>query len=110
MNYELKNILSFLLVTLLLAACALHREYEATNTVPDNIMGTLSHPEDTVSLGAVEWRSVFTDPLLQRLIERAMNNNTDVRRAQLTIEQVQNDLNVARQGNIPTVSFQPTGM
>ena len=95
---------------LLLAACALHKEYEAKNTVPDDIMGALSHPEDTLSLGAVEWRSVFTDPLLQQLIERAMTNNTDVRRAQLTIEQVQNDLTVARQGNIPTVSFQPTGM
>jgi hypothetical protein len=38
------DISALVLLTMLLAACALHREYEATNTVPDNLMGTLSHP------------------------------------------------------------------
>lgn len=64
---------------------------------------------DTTSLGAIGWRQLFTDPLLQELIEHALANNTNVQQAQLTIEQAQNDLATARLGNLPTLSFEPSG-
>ncbi|MBQ6050519.1 MAG: TolC family protein [Bacteroidaceae bacterium] len=94
---------------MLLSSCSLYKKYEAHETVPTGIMGDVVQPRDTLSLGALGWRQLFTDPLLQELIERALQNNTDIKQAQLTIEQVQNDLASAKLGELPTLSFEPSG-
>ena len=94
---------------MLLSSCSLYQKYEANQTAPADIMGNAAQQGDTLSLGAMEWRQLFTDPLLQQLIERALQNNTDVRQAQLTVEQAQNDLKSAQQGWLPTFSFEPSG-
>lgn len=94
---------------MLLSSCSLYQKYEANNTVPADIMGDAVQPGDTTSLGALGWRQLFTDPLLQELIERALQNNTDLQKAQLTVEQAQNDLASAQLGWLPTISFDPSG-
>ena len=94
---------------MLLSSCSLYQKYEANQTVPADIMGDVAQPDDTLSLGAIEWRQLFTDPLLQELIERALQNNTDVQQAKLTVEQAQNDLKSAQLGWFPIISFEPTG-
>ena len=94
---------------MLFSSCSLYQRYEAHETIPADIMGDAVQHDDTMSLGAMGWRQLFTDPLLQQLIDCALQNNTDVRQAQLTVEQAQNDLATARLGNLPTLSFEPTG-
>ena len=108
MNNALK-ILSVSCALLLTASCSLYRRYEAGETVPADIMGDVVQPGDTLSMGAIGWRQMFTDPLLQQIIEQALQNNTDVRQAQLTVQQAQNDLATARLGWLPVISFQPSG-
>ena len=98
-----------LALLLLLSSCSLYRKYGDTPEVPSGVMGDVSNQGDTASLGAVSWRQLFTDPQLQDLIEKAWTNNTDVKAAQLSIEQAQNDLTVARLGYLPTLSFEPSG-
>ena len=92
-----------------MSSCSLYQKYDAAPEVPDNLLGDVSIEGDTASLGTMGWRQLFTDTLLQCLIERAWANNTDVKTAQLTIEQAQNDLSSARLGHLPTLSFDPTG-
>ena len=94
---------------MLLSSCSLYQKYEAQQTVPSDIMGDVAQPDDNQSLGAIEWRQLFTDPLLQQLIKKALQNNTDVRQAQLTVEQAQNDLKSAQLGWFPIISFEPSG-
>ena len=94
---------------MLLSSCSLYQKYEANNTVSADIMGDVVQSDDTISLGTLGWRQLFTDPLLQQLIEKALQNNTDVRQAQLTVEQAQNDLKSAQLGWLPTLSFEPSG-
>ena len=95
--------------TLLLTSCSLYQKYEAHQTVPSDIMGDAVQSGDSLSLGAMEWHQLFTDTLLQQLIETALQNNTDVRQALLTVEQAQNDLKAAQLGWFPIVSFEPSG-
>lgn len=71
-------------------------------------MGDVVNPQDTVSMGDMDWRTVFTDSLLQRLIETALANNTDMQSAQLSIEQAQNSVKSAKWGYAPTISFTPS--
>ena len=98
-----------LLCTVLLAACSLYRKYDATPQVPENLMGNVVQDGDTACLGDVGWREIFTDTLLQKLIERAWVNNTDVQVAELTIAQAQNDMMAARLVYLPMLSFEPGG-
>lgn len=93
---------------LMLPGCNLYKKYESNNTVQDNIMGDVVNPQDTTSMGDLNWRDAFQDPLLQQLIETAWANNTDMRTAQLTIEQAQNEVMSAKWGYVPTLSLTPS--
>ena len=92
---------------LLLPGCNLYKKYESDAAVRENIMGDIVDTQDTLSIGDLSWREVFKDPILQRLIDTAMVRNTDVRTAQLSIEQAQNEVMSARWGYAPTLSFSP---
>lgn len=103
-----KHILLVLAGLLLLSGCNLYKKYESSATVQENIMGEVVNPQDTTSIGDMGWRDVFKDPLLQRLIETAWANNTNVRTAQLTIEQAQNEVMSAKWGYAPTLALGPS--
>ena len=103
-----KHIIFVILVgTLLLSGCSLYKKYESNATVPDNVMGDIVNPQDTVSMGNLSWRTLFKDPLLQQLIDDALANNTDIRTVQLSIEQAQNEVSAAKWGYAPTFAFAP---
>ena len=92
----------------LLSSCNLYRKYRpAEVSVPENLMGDVVNPQDTVSMGDLSWRTAFTDPQLQQLIDTALAHNTDMRTLQLTIEQAQNNVKAAKWGYAPTLSFTP---
>ena len=92
---------------LLLPGCNLYKKYESEAAVRENVMGDVLNPQDTLSIGDLSWRDVFKDPLLQQLIETALVNNTNMRTAQLTIEQAQNEVMSAKWGYAPTLAFAP---
>ena len=92
---------------LLLPGCNLYKKYESNVSVQDNIMGDVVNPQDTTSMGNLNWRDIFKDPLLQQLIEKALANNTDMRTTQLTIEQAQNEVMSAKWGYAPSLVFAP---
>ena len=91
----------------LLSSCNLYRKYKPDYSVRSDVMGDVVNPQDTLSIGDLDWRTVFQDPQLQRLIETALANNTDMRTAQLSIEQAQNNVKSAKWGYAPTISFTP---
>jgi NodT family efflux transporter outer membrane factor (OMF) lipoprotein len=91
----------------LLASCNLYRKYQSDATVRSDVMGDVVNPQDTVSMGNMDWRTIFSDPKLQQLIETALANNTDMRSAQLSIEQAQNSVKSAKWGYAPSLSFTP---
>ena len=92
---------------LLLSGCNLYKKYESEVAVRENIMGDIVDAQDSLSIGNLSWRDVFKDPLLQQLIETAWANNINMRTAQLTIEQAQNEVMSAKWGYAPTLSFIP---
>ena len=91
---------------LLLPGCNLYKKYESDAAVRENIMGDVADSQD-ISLGDLGWRDLFKDPKLQSLIETAWTNNTDMRTAQLTIEQAQNEVKSAKWGYAPTLALAP---
>lgn len=101
----------------LLAGCNLYKNYERPEGLA-NVEGlyrdTLSQEAalsvaDTTNFGCMPWREVFTDPQLQTLIEKALVNNIDMKKAEFNIQKVEAGLKVAKLAYIPSIAFAPQG-
>lgn len=64
---------------------------------------------DTVNFGNTPWQQVFTDPKLQSLISRAIEQNTNMKVADETIYQASQGLKVSRMAYLPQIVFSPQG-
>ena len=61
------------------------------------------------NFGNLPWREVFTDPQLQSLIEKALENNTDLRNAALNVKMVEAQLKVSKLAFLPSLAIAPQG-
>jgi NodT family efflux transporter outer membrane factor (OMF) lipoprotein len=64
---------------------------------------------DTTSFGNLPWRSVFTDPQLQGLIEQGLANNKDLLNAALNVQMAEAQLSAAKLAFVPSFTFSPSG-
>lgn len=99
-------------VSLLLTGCGLYQKYEKTVQEPDDIFGSATagvSEGDGTSVAQTSWREFFTDPYLQRLIEQALENNTDLNTARINIEKSELSLRTARLAYLPSLYFTPQG-
>lgn len=99
----------------LMSSCGLYNKYErpdvkTTGLVRDVVSAadTLA-VSDTASFGNLPWRSVFTDPKLQSLIEYGLNHNTDMLNAALNVKMVEAQLMAAKLAFVPSFTFTPQG-
>lgn len=75
----------------------------------DAVTGETLAATDTTSLGNMPWQQVFVEPQLQSLINKALENNADLRTADLAIEQVKAGLRVSRLAYLPSLALGPNG-
>ena len=103
-------------VAVMMSSCRIYKSYERPDDlVTDGLYRDPLSDTDTLiavageTFGDVPWREVFTDTQLQALIEQALENNADIRSAQLTIEQAQAALTSARLSYLPSLALNPQG-
>lgn len=99
----------------LMSSCGIYNKYErpdvnATGLVRDVTSNTDTLAvTDTNSFGNLPWRSVFTDPQLQALIEQGLAKNTDLLNAALNVKMVEAQLTAAKLAFVPSFTFSPQG-
>jgi len=104
-----------LCLTLLLSSCGLYNKYERPEVNTQGLVRDIVVDSDTLQVnsdenfGNLPWREVFTDPQLQELIEKALENNTDLRNAALNVKMMEDMLKVAKLAFLPSVAFAPSG-
>ena len=108
------NIIIIAFAALSLTGCkSLYGNYER----PDiKTSGIVRDPVDdkaalagSSDFGNLPWRSVFTDPQLQTLIEKALENNPDLLNAALNIDIAEQQLRASKLAFLPSVVFAPNG-
>ena len=111
----MKKLMIFMSAALLLSSCGLYNKYERPEVdtkglVRDtkSLTDTLA-VQDTASFGNMPWRSVFTDPQLQALIQQGLDNNPDLLNAALNVNMVNEALKVAKLAFLPSVAVSPQG-
>lgn len=99
----------------LMSSCGLYNKYERPEVdtkglVRDavSLTDTLA-VADTASFGNLPWRSVFTDPQLQALINQALEKNVDLMNAALSVEMVKAQVMASKLAFLPSVALNPQG-
>ena len=107
----MKKIVFTLATTALLSSCGIYSSYERPADIKtDGLYGaTVTESADSAGLAALPWRSLFTDPTLQSLIEKGLQNNTDMRTAALGIEEAEASLKAAKLSFFPSFALAPQG-
>ena len=111
----MKKMLMTMSAAVLLSGCGLYNKYERPEVQADGIVrdpvsltDTLA-VSDTESFGNMPWRSVFTDPQLQALIQQGLDNNPDLLNAALNVQMVNEALKIAKLAFLPSVALSPQG-
>ena len=109
------SIACMVLSTALFVSCGLYQKYErpdvnTTGLIRDNVSLTDTLvARDTTSFGNLPWRSLFTDPYLQNLIEKGLENNTDLLNAALNVQMAEAQLKASKLAFLPQFTFSPQG-
>ena len=112
---KLKSIIAFASAGLIFGSCGIYNKYERPDV---NVKGLVRDSasvsdtlavSDTTSFGNLPWRSVFTDPQLQSLIETGLAHNTNMLNAALNVKMVEAQLKAAKLAFVPSFTFAPSG-
>lgn len=98
-----------LCATAVLSSCGIYKNYERPATIDaEGIYGNVQSGGEQ-GLGDLQWRQLFTDPALQALIEKVLAQNSNMRQADLRIQEAQNNLKAAKLAFFPSLAFAPSG-
>ena len=111
---KLYKIILFALAAAMFGGCGLYSKYSRPAAAVEDVDGlyrgaAAEAADSTRNFGAAEWRTVFTDPFLQQLIDTALECNTDLQTARLRVGQAEASLKAARLGYVPSFGFSPNG-
>jgi NodT family efflux transporter outer membrane factor (OMF) lipoprotein len=96
----------------LLSGCTVGPNYKPQETaMPDSWVPPTSQPTTRQSVATSEpadvaqWWTVFNDPMLQQLIDRAIQSNLDLKQAEARIRQARASRGVAKADELPRLDF-----
>lgn len=111
-----RNIIILGLAAVAFTGCkSLYGTYERPEVVDQNVVRdpvddkAMLAVADSANFGNLPWRSVFTDPQLQVLIEKTLENNPNLLNAALNIDMAEAQLKAAKLSFLPSVAFAPQG-
>ena len=93
-----------------MSGCHIYRTYERPElSGVDSLYRVPAMTEDTMSLADFSWKELFTDTVLQQLIEKGIANNTDLNIARLKVREAEALLTSSKLAYLPSVSLTPQG-
>ena len=107
------TIIAILSATMMMGSCGIYSKYERPDINTDGIIrdrmsaSGMTETTDTASFGNLPWRQVFTDPMLQDLIQQGIDNNVNMRNAALNVKMVEAQLTAAKLAFVPQFTFTP---
>lgn len=106
----MKRIIIGLLLSTGLSGCHIYRTYERPElSGVDSLYRVPAMTEDTMLLADFSWKELFTDTVLQQLIEKGIANNTDLNIARLKVREAEALLTSSKLAYLPSVSLTPQG-
>ena len=113
-NY-MKKILGYgvvVILTFALSSCHIYKKYELPvneSPIVEDFSKALEETPDSSALPYLGWRDIFTDPILQGYIQKAIDNNKDLENARLNIDIANAQLKGAKLSYFPSLAINPNG-
>lgn len=95
----------------MLSSCHIYKNFDMpqdTALTKEYVQAKESTPDST-AYGNLTWQKVFTDPLLQDYINRALANNVNLENARLNVDVARANLLGAKLSYLPAVAINATG-
>ena len=92
-----------------MSGCGIYTTYKPVETVPDNLYGNVEQIDTVSPLNTMEWKELFTDPMLQSLIEKALAQNIDLRTSDLRVTEAEAALRASKLAFLPSFALAPQG-
>lgn len=93
-----------------LSSCGIYNKYKPATSAPEHLFGAdVTAADTTDNIGRLGWRELFTDSMLQELIEQGLQNNTDLQSAHWRVEEARAALSAARLAYLPSFALSPQG-
>ena len=95
----------------MLSSCHIYKKFD----MPQDTAMTREYveakeaPVDSTAYGNLSWQQVFTDPLLQDYINRALANNINLDNAKINVEVARANMLGARLSYLPAVAINANG-
>lgn len=95
----------------LLQSCHIYNKFDMPddNALAQEYVEARDAQVDSTAFGNLQWREVFTDPVLVDLIDQALANNVNLENARLNVEIAQAQLKGARLSYLPSFALTPNG-
>ncbi|MET3036495.1 efflux transporter outer membrane subunit [Chryseobacterium sp. NRRL B-14859] len=91
-----------------ITSCMARKEYERPKDVVDEkLFRTDMLPSDSTNMANISWKEIFTDPILQGHITKALDNNLDIRIALQSINSAEAYLKQSKAAYLPTLTVGP---
>lgn len=104
----IKGIAFSVAVLAAVSSCMARKEYQRPdNVVDEKLYRTDMLPTDSTNIANVSWKEIFTDPVLQGHITKALENNLDIRIALQSISSAESYLKQSKAAYEPTLSIGP---
>lgn len=95
----------------MLSSCHIYKKFEMPTDTPDTqeYAEVSKQAPDSAAFGNLQWQEIFTDPLLQDFIAKALANNNDLENARLNVEVARANVLGARLSYLPSVALSAQG-
>ena len=114
-NYLMKRIFGYCavaFVTLTFSSCHIYKKYELpsdASPIIGDYAKALEEKVDSSALPYLGWKEIFTDTILQGYIEKALENNKDLKNAKLNVDIANAQLLGAKLSYFPSLAINPNG-
>lgn len=101
-----------MMLTVAMGSCHIYRKYEfpaEENQFTKDFQKSAEATADSDALQNLGWEQVFTDPILQGYIKRALDNNRDLDDAKRNVDMARAQLKGAKLSYFPSLALNPNG-
>ncbi len=102
-----KILIPFIILSIVaMNSCSLYKDYERPDIdFVDSLYNRIPTADDYESIASLTWKELFADSILHDLIEKGLENNTDLEIARLKVEEAATTLKTSKLAFYPNVSF-----
>ena len=95
----------------MLSSCHIYKNFDMPqdSAITKEYVQAKEATPDSTAYGNLSWQKVFTDPLLQDYINRALTNNVNLENARLNVDVARANLLGAKLSYLPAVAINATG-